>query len=245
MGNTTPLPPRKENSTEDEDEELLATEPWVEAPFRADFGTNVRLGEGVFINFNCTIIDTCLVSIGARTLLAPNVSLYSGTHPLDPELRNGTNGPESGKPITIEEDVWIGGNVTVCPGVTIGRGSTVGAGSVVTKVSSTHLMFILRIGEWCSYMKSGCCSLHGCGRQPGKGHQAGVEKHYYCRGKSRDSEDCRCCLSLSRSSAHPGVLKSYFFEVLCIFASTNPPTSDRSSNLSYCIRISLCFRCGD
>ncbi|KAI4800898.1 trimeric LpxA-like protein [Aureobasidium sp. EXF-8845] len=135
IGDTTPLPPRKEGSTEDEDEELLASEAWVEAPFHADYGTNVRLGEGVFINFDCTIIDTCLVSIGSRTLLAPNVSLYSGTHPLDPDLRNGTNGPESGKPITIEEDVWIGGNVTVCPGVTIGRGSTVGAGSVVTKVS--------------------------------------------------------------------------------------------------------------
>jgi len=134
VGDTSPLPPRKEDSTEDQDEELLASYAWVEAPFHADYGTNVRLGEGVFINFNCTIIDTCLVSIGARTLLAPNVSLYSGTHPLDPDLRNGTNGPESGKPITIEEDVWIGGNVTVCPGVTIGRGSTVGAGSVVTKV---------------------------------------------------------------------------------------------------------------
>jgi acetyltransferase-like isoleucine patch superfamily enzyme len=135
IGDTTPLPLRKEGSTEDEDEELLASEAWVEAPFHADYGTNIRLGEGVFINFNCTIIDTCLVSIGSRTLLAPNVSLYSGTHPLDPDLRNGTNGPESGRPITIEEDVWIGGNVTVCPGVTIGRGSTVGAGSVVTKVS--------------------------------------------------------------------------------------------------------------
>jgi acetyltransferase-like isoleucine patch superfamily enzyme len=151
VGDTTPLPPRKQNSTESEDEELLASQPWVEAPFRADFGTNVRLGEGVFINFNCTIIDTCLVSIGARTLLAPNVSLYSGTHPLDPELRNGTNGPESGKPITIEDDVWIGGNVTVCPGVTIGRGSTVGAGSVVTKVSFEYPMFTLEVGEWCSY----------------------------------------------------------------------------------------------
>ncbi|KEQ70879.1 trimeric LpxA-like protein [Aureobasidium namibiae CBS 147.97] len=135
VGDTTPLPPRKEDSTEDADEELLASYAWVEAPFHADYGTNVRLGEGVFINFNCTIIDTCLVSIGARSLLAPNVSLYSGTHPLDPDLRDGTNGPESGKPITIEEDVWIGGNVVVCPGVTIGRGSTVGAGSVVTKVS--------------------------------------------------------------------------------------------------------------
>jgi acetyltransferase-like isoleucine patch superfamily enzyme len=152
LGDTKPLPPRKENSTEDEDEELLASEAWVEAPFHADYGTNIRLGEGVFINFNCTIIDTCLVSIGSRTLLAPNVSLYSGTHPLDPELRDGTNGPESGKPITIEEDVWIGGNVTVCPGVTIGRGSTVGAGSVVTKVSWTHLCSLPVLAE-CTHIR--------------------------------------------------------------------------------------------
>lgn len=115
---------------------MLANEPWVEPPFHADFGTNVRLGENVFVNFNCTIIDTCLVSIGSRTLIAPDVSFYSGTHPLDPELRNGTNGPESGKEIHIEEDVWIGGSVTILPGVTVGRGSTVGAGSVVTKVST-------------------------------------------------------------------------------------------------------------
>lgn len=74
------------------------------------------------------------MSIGARTLFAPNVSLYSGTHPLDPDLRNGTKGPETGKEIHIGEDVWIGGNVTILPGVTIGNGSTVGAGSVVTKV---------------------------------------------------------------------------------------------------------------
>lgn len=153
MGDTRPLPPRKEGSTEDEDEELLGSEAWVEAPFHADYGTNVRLGEGVFINFNCTIIDTCLVSIGSRTLLAPNVSLYSGTHPLDPDLRNGTNGPESGKPITIEEDVWIGGNVTVCPGVTIGRGSTVGAGSVVTKVSLTTSRIIQVLHSVLIYIK--------------------------------------------------------------------------------------------
>lgn len=109
------------------------------------------MGEGVFINFNCTIIDTCLVSIGARTLFAPNVSIYSGTHPLDPDVRQGTEGPESGKEVWIEEDCWIGGNVIILPGVRIGKGSTVGAGSVVTKVSwmygsdglkkSTRLMF--------------------------------------------------------------------------------------------------------
>ena len=94
----------------------------------------MSLGKNVFINFNATIIDTCKVSIGDRTLLAPNVSLFSGTHPLDPGVRNGTNGPEMGGEIVIEEDCWIGGNVTILPGIRIGMGSTVGAASVVTKV---------------------------------------------------------------------------------------------------------------
>lgn len=106
----------------------------MEPPVHIDYGTNVELGANVFVNFNCTIIDTCKVTIGARTLFAPNVSLYSGTHPLDPEVRNGTKGPELGGEIHIEEDCWLGGNVTVLPGVRIGKGSTVGAGSVVTKV---------------------------------------------------------------------------------------------------------------
>jgi acetyltransferase-like isoleucine patch superfamily enzyme len=91
------------------------------------------LGKGVYINSGSTWIDTCTIEIGARTLVAPNCSFYSGSHPLNPFLRNGTNGPEDGKPIKIGEDCWIGGNVVVLPGVTIGRGVTVGAGSVVTK----------------------------------------------------------------------------------------------------------------
>lgn len=134
VGDETSLPPKQVDATEEEDEALFHDLPWVEPPFRVDYGTNLKLGHNVFINFNCVVIDTCVVSIGARTLFGPNVSLFSGTHPLDPDLRNGTRGPELGKPITIEEDVWIGGNVVVCPGVTIGKGSTVGAGSVVTKV---------------------------------------------------------------------------------------------------------------
>lgn len=92
-----------------------------------------RIGEGVYINNNSTWIDTCKIEVGARTLIGPNCSFYSGTHPLDPFLRNGTSGPESGKPIKIGEDCWFGGNCIVLPGVTIGRGVTVGAGSVVTK----------------------------------------------------------------------------------------------------------------
>jgi acetyltransferase-like isoleucine patch superfamily enzyme len=92
-----------------------------------------RLGKGVYINFNCTFLDTCLITIGARTLIGPNCSFFAAGHPLDPFLRNGTKGPEFGDPITIGEDCWFGGNVTVCPGVTLGRGVVVGAGSVVTK----------------------------------------------------------------------------------------------------------------
>ncbi|PLB47100.1 trimeric LpxA-like protein [Aspergillus steynii IBT 23096] len=128
----TPLPPPKEDPAEDD--ALFEQEPWIEPPVRIDYGFNVRVGEGVYINSNCVILDTCPVTIGARTLFGPNVHLYSGTHPLDPELRNGTKGPEMGADVVIGEDCWLGGNVTVLPGVTIGKGAVVGAGSVVTKV---------------------------------------------------------------------------------------------------------------
>ncbi|KAJ9299652.1 hypothetical protein DTO271G3_2536 [Paecilomyces variotii] len=134
----TPLP--EPAADPNQDELLFQHEPWVEAPIRIDYGFNVKLGQGVFINFNCVIIDTCLVTIGSRTMFGPNVSLFSGTHPLDPALRNGTEGPELGKEIHIGEDCWIGGNVIILPGVTIGKGATIGAGSVVTKnVPAFHL----------------------------------------------------------------------------------------------------------
>lgn len=121
---------------------MLHEYPWIEAPIRIDYGTNIKVGSNVFINFNCTILDTCQVTIGSRTLIGPNVSFFSGTHPLDPELRNGTNGPELGGTITVGEDCWIAGNVTILPGITIGAGSTVGAGSVVTKVCCTSLLVL-------------------------------------------------------------------------------------------------------
>ncbi|KAF3059592.1 putative acetyltransferase C18B11.09c [Daldinia childiae] len=126
-----PLPPPA--TTDEEEDAILHEYPWIERPIRMDYGTNVKVGSNVFINVNCTIIDTCMVSIGSRTLFGPNVSLFSGGHPLDPDLRNGTNGPEFGKPITIGNDCWLGGNVIILPGVTIGAGCTIGAGSVVTK----------------------------------------------------------------------------------------------------------------
>ncbi|OQD90422.1 hypothetical protein PENANT_c001G00988 [Penicillium antarcticum] len=127
----TPLPPKLDDPVADDD--LFRDEPWIEAPVKIDYGFNLQLGEGVFINFNCVFIDTCPIIIGARTMFGPNVSLFSGTHPLDPALRNGTEGPELGRPIRIGEDCWLGGNVIVLAGVTIGKGATIGAGSVVTK----------------------------------------------------------------------------------------------------------------
>ncbi|KAL7812385.1 trimeric LpxA-like protein [Trichoderma aethiopicum] len=120
-------------STEEEDEVLLEDYPWVEGPLKMDYGYNVKLGPNVFVNSNSTFIDTCPIAIGARTLIGPNCSFYSGTHPLDHRVRNGTRGPESGRPIVVGEDCWLGGGVTVLPGVTIGRGAVVGAGSVVTR----------------------------------------------------------------------------------------------------------------
>jgi acetyltransferase-like isoleucine patch superfamily enzyme len=131
LGDPTPLPATTGNA--EEDEKALAAEPFVLPPIRVDYGTHVRVGAGVFINFNCTILDTCQVTIGARTLLGPNVSIYAASHPEDPYLRNGTEGPEMGKDVVIGEDAWIGGNSIILPGVTIGKGAIVGAGSVVTK----------------------------------------------------------------------------------------------------------------
>ncbi|KAH7466001.1 hypothetical protein KRP22_014984 [Phytophthora ramorum] len=103
----------------------------VEMPFRCDYGYNIHMGDNVQMNFNCVFLDGCPITIGDRVLIAPNVQLYTASHPLDPEVRS--SGIEVGKPITIEDDVWIGGNAVVVPGVTIGRGSVIGAGSVVTK----------------------------------------------------------------------------------------------------------------
>ncbi|TGO58826.1 hypothetical protein BOTNAR_0174g00170 [Botryotinia narcissicola] len=127
----TPLPPV--GATDEEDSVILKDEPYIDGPINVDYGINLRIGKGVYINFNCVFLDTCLITKGARTLIGPGCSFYAATHPLDPFLRNGVNGPELGAPITIGEDCWFGGGVTVCPGVTIGRGCTMGAGSVVTK----------------------------------------------------------------------------------------------------------------
>lgn len=104
---------------------------WLQPPFYCDYGSNIKLGNHVFFNFNCVVLDVAQVTIGSRTLLGPNVQIYTATHPMNHLER--AAGLEFAKPITIGDDVWIGGSVVICPGVVIGDRSVIGAGSVVTK----------------------------------------------------------------------------------------------------------------
>ena len=103
---------------------------WMEPPFFCDYGSNILLGERVFFNFNCVVLDVCLVKIGSFTLFGPAVQIYTATHPLNAELRRKQ---EFGKSIEIGSDVWIGGGAIICPGVKIGSQFVIGAGSVVTR----------------------------------------------------------------------------------------------------------------
>ena len=104
---------------------------WLQPPFYCDYGYNIFADDKVFFNFNCVVLDVMPVTIGSRTLFGPNVQIYTATHPIDYAVR--ASGLEYAKPISIGEDVWVGGNTVICPGVTIGSRSIIGAGSVVTK----------------------------------------------------------------------------------------------------------------
>ncbi|KAI6784422.1 maltose O-acetyltransferase-like protein [Emericellopsis cladophorae] len=105
----------------------------VETPFNCDYGYNITIGNYVSIGRNCTINDVGEVKVGDNTVIAPNVSIYASTLPVDPKRRQGGQGPQSGKNVTIGDNCWIAGGVTILAGISVGKGSTVGAGSVVTK----------------------------------------------------------------------------------------------------------------
>lgn len=104
---------------------------YIRPPFHCDYGYNISLGKGVFLNFNCIILDVVKVTIGDRTQIGPGVQILTADHPRDPAQRRA--GLEFGRPVTIGADVWIGGGAIVLPGVTIGDEAIVGAGAVVTR----------------------------------------------------------------------------------------------------------------
>ena len=103
----------------------------IEPPFHCDYGDNISLGDEVFMNFQCVLLDCAAITIGAQAQLGPAVQLYTATHPMDAAER--ASGIEAAHPITIGARAWIGGGTIVLPGVTIGHDTVVGAGSVVTR----------------------------------------------------------------------------------------------------------------
>ncbi|OAB27447.1 acetyltransferase [Paenibacillus macquariensis subsp. defensor] len=104
---------------------------YIEPSFRCDYGYNIHVGNDFYANFNCVILDVCEVHIGDNCFIAPGVHIYTATHPLNPYER--INGTEYGKPVTIGNNVWIGGGSIINPGVTIGDNVVIASGSVVTK----------------------------------------------------------------------------------------------------------------
>lgn len=121
---------------------------WVEPDFRCEFGKNITIGDDVYINFGCIILDCSEVTIGSNTLLGPNIGLYAANHSTDATER--INGGCYGKPIHIGNNVWLGGDVKVLQGVTIGDNTIIGAGSIVTKDIPDN---VIAVGNPCKVIR--------------------------------------------------------------------------------------------
>jgi maltose O-acetyltransferase len=121
----------------------------INQPFRCDYGKQISVGKRFFANFNFTVLDEARVTIGDDCFIGPNVSIYTACHSTDPVERNTRQ--EWAKPVTIGNNVWIGGSVTILPGVTIGDNVTIGAGSVVTKNIPSNCV---AAGNPCKVIKS-------------------------------------------------------------------------------------------
>lgn len=133
---------RQYNKTDDEETGLrnrimkemfgsVGADVWIEPDFRCEYGKNIFLGDHVYINFGCVILDCAEVKIGSHVLFGPNIGIYPLNHMLDPEER--TQGGIRSKPVNIGDKVWLGGDVKLLAGVSVGEGSVIGTGSVVTK----------------------------------------------------------------------------------------------------------------
>lgn len=121
----------------------------IEQPFRCDYGQNIEIGDNVFINYNCTLLDCNRIKIGNNVLIGPDTSLYTAGHPIDVATRI-QKGLEYAYPITIGDNVWIGGHATLLAGVSIGEGSIIGGGSVVTQDIPAH---VVAVGNPCKIIR--------------------------------------------------------------------------------------------
>lgn len=121
---------------------------FIEPPFLCDYGSNIEIGNDFYANYNCIMLDAAKIVIGNHVLLGPNVNIYAAGHPIEPELR--LQDLEYAKPITIGNNVWIGGNTVINPGVRIGDNSIIGSGSVVTKDIPAN---VIAVGNPCKVIK--------------------------------------------------------------------------------------------
>jgi len=148
------------NKTEDEEVEkrqqimkelfqAVGKNVWIEPDFRCEFGKNILIGDNVYINFGCVILDCAKVTIGENTMFGPNIGLYAVNHSIDAGER--IQGGCQGKPIHIGKNVWLGGDVKVVAGVSIGDNSVIGAGSVVTKDIPDN---VVAVGNPCRVLRS-------------------------------------------------------------------------------------------
>lgn len=120
----------------------------IEPPFTCDYGTNIEIGENFYANFNFLVLDDGLVKIGDDVLFAPNVSIYTATHLINPTLR--PKNADYTKAVTIGNNVWVGGGSIINPGVSIGDNSVIGSGSVVTKDIPAN---VVAVGNPCKVIK--------------------------------------------------------------------------------------------
>lgn len=133
-------------------EKLLAetgSDIWIEPPFYCDYGSQITIGDNVYVNFNCTFLDAAPILIGSGTFIAPNVSIYTETHSVIAAERL-QRGSDLAYPVKIGTNVWIGGGSIILPSVTVGDNTTIGAGSVVTRAIPAN---VVAVGNPCRVIR--------------------------------------------------------------------------------------------
>ena len=126
---------------------------WIRPPLTVDYGENIHVGARTFINNNLTALDVARITIGEDCQIGPNVQLLTPTHPVEPQPRR--DKLEAAEPISLGDNVWLGGGVIVCPGVTIGDNSVIGAGSVVTHSLPAN---VIAVGNPARILRAISCS---------------------------------------------------------------------------------------